>query len=359
MCIFAIETTKNRNQTHGIMVKNGSVTMKDIARELGVSVATVSRALKDSPRISAEKRDEIKRYAREHNFTPNIIAEALRKSKVQSLKVIGVIVPQFTHFYFSSILAGIEEEASARGYQLMVAQSDERYEREVEICKSFYENKVCGVIVSQAKDTAKYDHFQFLIDQNVPLVFYDRMSTGVNASRVVIDDYIGALSAVNHLINTGCRRIAYYGLSLNLEIGKNRYNGYRDALLKHGIQPDEQLIRMCDNRSDAESITPDLMSIPNPPDGFFAVNDDTAIGILYSCKRMGLRVPEDVSICGFTNCERAVACDPMLTTVEQRGVRVGEEAANILINKVEGVLPIDSIEKRVVRTRLIVRGTTR
>lgn len=341
------------------MVKNGSVTMKDIARELGVSVATVSRALKDSPRISAEKRDEIKRYAREHNFTPNIIAEALRKSKVQSLKVIGVIVPQFTHFYFSSILAGIEEEASARGYQLMVAQSDERYEREVEICKSFYENKVCGVIVSQAKDTAKYDHFQFLIDQNVPLVFYDRMSTGVNASRVVIDDYMGALSAVNHLINTGCRRIAYYGLSLNLEIGKNRYNGYRDALLKHGIQPDEQLIRMCDNRSDAESITPDLMSIPNPPDGFFAVNDDTAIGILYSCKRMGLRVPEDVSICGFTNCERAVACDPMLTTVEQRGVRVGEEAANILINKVEGVLPIDSIEKRVVRTRLIVRGTTR
>ena len=321
------------------MVKNGSVTMKDIARELGVSVATVSRALKDSPRISAEKRDEIKRYARERNFTPNIIAEALRKSKVQSLKVIGVIVPQFTHFYFSSILAGIEEEASARGYQLMVAQSDERYEREVEICKSFYENKVCGVIVSQAKDTAKYDHFQFLIDQNVPLVFYDRMSTGVNASRVVIDDYMGALSAVNHLINTGCRRIAYYGLSLNLEIGKNRYNGYRDTLLKHGIQPDEQLIRMCDNRSDAESITPDL--------------------ILYSCKRMGLRVPEDVSICGFTNCERAVACDPMLTTVEQRGVRVGEEAANILINKVEGVLPIDSIEKRVVRTRLIVRGTTR
>ena len=342
-----------------MIMKRGNVTMKDIARELGVSVATVSRALKDSPRISAEKREEIKRYAREQNFTPNLIAEALRKSKVQPLKVIGVIVPQFTHFYFSSILAGIEEEASARGYQLMVAQSNENYEREVKICKSFYENKVCGVIVSQAKSTTKFDHFQFLVDQHVPLVFYDRVSIGVNASRVGIDDYMGAFSAVNYLINTGCKRIAYYGLSMNLEIGKNRYNGYRDALLKHGIQPDEQLIRMCDNRSDAESITPDLLILQNPPDAFFAVNDETALGVLYSCKRLGYRIPEDISICGFTNGIRAVSCDPMLTTVEQRGLRVGEEAASILIDKVEGALPFNSVEKRIVRTRLIIRGTTR
>ncbi|MDR0185082.1 LacI family transcriptional regulator [Prevotella brunnea] len=341
------------------MQEGGNLTMKDIARNLGVSVATVSRALKDSPRISSEKRAAIQRYAREHNFTPNLIAETLRKSKVQPLKIIGVIVPQFTHFYFSTVLAGIEEEASARGYRVMVAQSDERYEREVNICRSFYENKVCGVIVSQAKDTVKYDHFKHLMDQGVPLVFYDRISTGVNASRVVVDDYMGAFSAVTHLVDTGCRRIAFYGVSLNLEIGKNRYNGYRDALLKNGIQPNDQLIRMCDNRADAEAITPDMFTLQNPPDAFFAVNDDTAIGILYSCKRMGLRVPDDISICGFTNGVRATACDPMLTTVEQRGIRVGEEAANILIDKVEGALPMDSVEKRVVRTRLIVRGTSR
>lgn len=341
------------------MQEGGNLTMKDIARDLGVSVATVSRALKDSPRISSEKRAAIQRYAREHNFTPNLIAETLRKSKVQPLKIIGVIVPQFTHFYFSTVLAGIEEEASARGYRIMVAQSDERYEREVNICRSFYENKVCGVIVSQAKDTVKYDHFKHLMDQGVPLVFYDRISTGVNASRVVVDDYMGAFSAVTHLVDTGCRRIAFYGVSLNLEIGKNRYNGYRDALLKNGIQPNDQLIRMCDNRADAEAITPDMFTLENPPDAFFAVNDDTAIGILYSCKRMGLRVPDDISICGFTNGVRATACDPMLTTVEQRGIRVGEEAANILIDKVEGALPMDSVEKRVVRTRLIVRGTSR
>lgn len=256
-----------------------SITMKDIARDLGVSVATVSRALKDSPRISAEKREEIKSYAREHNFFPNIIAESLRKSKVQPLKIIGVIIPQLSHFYFSSILSGIEEEASARGYQLMVAQSKEKYENEVRICKAFHENKVCGIIVSQAKNTTKYDHFQKLIHQGLPLVFFDRISTGVNASRVVVDDYMGAYAAVSHLIDTGCKNIAYYGTSLTMEIGKNRYNGYKDALLKHGLKPDEQLIRTCDNRADAESITPDVMSLSNPPDAFFAVNDDTAIEI--------------------------------------------------------------------------------
>ena len=129
--------------------------MKDIARELGVSVATVSRALKDSPRISQEKREAIKAFAEEHHFFPNVIAESLRNSRTKPVKVIGVIIPQFTHFYFSSILSGIEEEASARGYRIMVAQSTEKYGREVEICKSFYEKKVCGIIVSQAKDTVQ------------------------------------------------------------------------------------------------------------------------------------------------------------------------------------------------------------
>lgn len=336
-----------------------SLTMRDIAKEFGISIATVSRALKDSPRISAERRAAIQQYAREHNFAPNVIAESLRHSRVKPMKVIGVIIPEFTHFYFSSVLSGIEQEASARGYRIMVAQSDECYEREVKICQSFFENKVCGVIVSQAKDTQKYDHFQRLIDAGVPLVFYDRICTGVNASRVVVDDYMGAFNAVTHLIETGCHRIAFYGSSMTLEISKNRYNGYRDALLKHGVLPDDSLIRFCDNRADAEVITPEILQMENRPDGFFAVNDDTAIGILYTAKRMGLRVPDDVSICGFTNGQRAVACDPMLTTVEQRGIMVGEEAANILIGQVEETIPREKMVRRIVRTRLIIRGTTR
>ena len=333
--------------------------MKDIAAEMGVSVATVSRALKDSPRISKELRQKIQQYARDHNFTPNVLAESLRHSKVKPQKLIGVIVPELVHYYFMTILKGIEEEAEAHGYRVVVAQSGERYEHEVRLCQSFFENKVCGVIVSQAKDTQRYEHFQRLIDAGVPLAFYDRICTGVNASRVVVDDYMGAFNAVTHLINTGCRRIAYFGSQLNLEIAKNRFNGYKDALLKHGLPFNEELTRICDNRADAEMLTPSMFDGDVYPDAFFAVNDDTAIGILYSVKHMGLRVPEDISICGFTNGVRATSCDPMLTTVEQRGVRVGEEAASILIGHVEGTIPMDHAEKRIVRTRLILRGTTR
>ena len=335
------------------MEEKAPMTMKDIAREFGISVATVSRALKDSPRISEERRRAIQQFAREHNFYPNAIGEALRHSRIMPQRLIGVIVPEFTHYYFSSILTGIEEAASARGYQIIVALSEEKYEREAQICENFHRYKVCGVIVSQAKDTKNYDHYQKLIDAGIPMVFYDRICTGVNASRM------GAMNAVTHLIESGCKRIAFYGGPMQLEISKNRFNGYKDALLKHSIQIDESIVTLCDNRAAAEELTPKLMTMDNPPDGYFAVNDDTAIGILYTLKHAGIKVPEDVQICGFTNGQRAVACDPMLTTVEQRGHRVGEEAATILMDKVEGLSPLDKIDKRVVKTRLVVRGTTK
>lgn len=140
---------------------------------------------------------------------------------------------------------------------------------------------------------------------------------------------------------------------------QNRYNGYRDALLKHGLKENPDWVKICDNRAQAEALTPEILGTEDCPDAFFAINDDTAIGILYTAKRMGYKVPEEISVCGFTNGDRAKASDPMLTTVEQRGIAVGEEAANILIGQVEGSIPVDEVEKRVVRTRLVVRGTTR
>ena len=335
------------------------LTMKDIARELGVSVATVSRALSDSPSISRERRQAIQQFAREHNYFPNVIAEQLRHSRRNPSRAIGVIVPEFVHYYFSCILDGIEAEASSRGYQILVAKSNESYEQEVRICEAMLRNKVCGIIVSQAKDTERYDHFVQLDAAGVPLVFYDRICPAINANRVVVDDYMGTMNAVSHLIDTGCRRIAFYGAPMNMEIAKNRFNGYRDALYKHGLTLDEGLVRICDNRADAERITPAMMQMENRPDAFFAVNDETAIGILTQVKRMGFNVPDEVSICGFTNGFRATVCDPMLTTVEQRGSQVGKEAADILIGLVEGTLPRDHAEKRIVKTRLVIRGTTR
>lgn len=335
------------------------LTMKDIAAQLGVSVATVSRALKNSPNISKKRREMIQQYAREHDYYPNVIAEQLRHSRQKPSQIIGVILPEIVHFYFASILSGIEEKAKERGYRIMVAQSKESYEREVEICESFKKNKVCGIIVSQAKDTEQYDHFIKLVNSGVPLVFYDRICPALNASRVVVDDYQGAYKAVGHLLETGCKRVAFYGSNMNMEISKNRFNGYKDALYHHGLQPDEELIRQCDTRIDAERITPELLSMKNRPDGFFAINDETAIGIMYTAKRMGFQVPDDVAVCGFTDSERAISCEPMLTTVKQDGQEIGEQATEILIDTVEGKLPMDRAEKRMVRTKLIIRGTTK
>ncbi len=333
--------------------------MKDIAAQLGVSVATVSRALKNSPNISKKRREMIQQYAREHDYYPNVIAEQLRHSRQKPSQIIGVILPEIVHYYFASILSGIEEKAKERGYRIMVAQSKESYEREVEICESFKKNKVCGIIVSQAKDTERYDHFVKLVDSGIPLVFYDRICPALNANRVVVDDYQGAYKAVSYMIETGCKRVAFYGSNMSMEISKNRFNGYKDALYHHGQQPEEELIKQCDTREAAEQLTPTMLRMKNRPDGFFAINDETAIGIMYSAKKMGFRVPDDVAVCGFTDSERAISCDPMLTTVRQDGEEVGVQAVDVLIGLVEGDLSMDHAEKRMVRTQLVVRGTTR
>lgn len=341
------------------MDKKQRITMKDIAREFGVSVATVSRSLNDSPSISPERREAIQKFAQEHSFTPNSIAKDLRNTKIRPIKIIGVILPEIVHYYFSTVLDGIEEEASRRGYRVIVAQSHEEYEREVRICQSMYENRVCGIIVSLAKETKRYDHFVELQDKGLPLVFYDRICHGINASRVVVDDYQGVFSAVSYLIETGCRRIAYFGAPMHMEISKNRYNGYKDALLKHGLPVDDSLMYICDNCEAAEELTPKLLMVEDKPDAFFAVNDDTAIGIVHACNANNVSIPDEVSICGFSDGFRAKASSPRLTTVNQPGRDVGREAVDILLSEVEGILPAHKVNKRIVRTNLVVRGTTK
>lgn len=336
-----------------------NITMKDIARALNTSVATVSRALSNSQSISKERREAIQQYAREHNFTPNIMAKDLRNTKIKPAKIIGLILPEVIHYYFATVLDGVEEEAQRHGYRVIVGQSHESYEREKELCRAFYESRVCGIIVSLAKDTKDYQHFRELQSSGLPLIFFDRICHGINASRVVVDDYNGAFNAVSYLVKTGCRRIAFFGSPMHLEISKNRYNGYKDALQQNGLAIDEKLVRICDNREDAERVTPELLLLDNRPDAFFAINDDTAIGILRVVKRSGLRVPDDVSIFGFSDGFRSRASDPQLTSVNQRGQEVGREAVDILISEVEGTLPADKVNKRVVRTEMVIRDTTR
>ena len=330
------------------------ITIKDIARALNVSPSTVSRALTDNPDISRETRDLVHAYAREHNYKPNVLAVNLRSSRSNT---IGVIVPQLVHHFFSCVLSGIEMAAAEAGYNIIVAQSNESYEQEVKIVQSFLAARVCGVIASLAKNTEQYNHYQELLDNNIPVVFYDRICTGLKTERVVVDDYAGSFAAVEYMIQTGCKRIFFYGADPHLEITKNRRNGYLDAMKKYKIPVNDSMIKLCDNRERAIAITPDLLESDNRPDGFFAINDETAAGILYACKLVGLKVPDEVSICGFTDGAIAQSTDPKLTTVEQHGEEVGKNAFSILTDKLEG--NEEKSTNRIVRTNLVVRGTTK
>jgi LacI family transcriptional regulator len=335
-------------------MSNPQITIKDIAKALGVAPSTVSRALQDNPGISRETKDAVRNYAQEHHYKPNILALNLRTSRSNT---VGVIIPQLVHHFFSCVLSGIEATAAEAGYNILVAQSNERYECEVKIAHSFLAARVCGVIASLAKDTVCYDHYQELLDHNIPIVFYDRICTGIRTERVVVDDYAGSFGAVEYLIQTGCKRIFFYSGPPRLEISKNRRNGYLDAMRKYKIPVNDHMIKFCDTREQAIAITPDILEETDRPDGFFAINDETASGILYACKQARLKVPDEVSICGFTGGAIAQTTDPKLTTIEQHGEEIGQSAIGLLIDKIEGKQEKSS--NKIVRTNLVVRGTTK
>lgn len=336
-------------------MKQAPVTIKDIAKALNISPSTVSRALRNKPGISKNTIDAVKKYAQEHNYKPNIMALNLRKKQSNT---IGVIVPQLIHHFFSSVLSGIEEKAYEEGYNIIVAQSNERYKKEVDIVHSFLEERVCGIITSLAKETKQYDHYQEFIDHNIPIVFYDRICTEIQTERVVVDDYAGAFAAVEYMIQTGCKRIFFYSAASHLEITKNRRNGYIDAMSKYKIPVTNDMIVFCDNRQQAVLITPTILNLENRPDGFFAINDETASGILLACKEEGFNVPEDISICGFTGGAIAQSTDPPLTTVDQHGEEVGRKATELLLNRIRYGDEVKS-SNRIVRTKLLIRGTTK
>ncbi len=336
-------------------MKKPQITIKDIARALNISPSTVSRALKNHPDISQDTKDLVNKYAKDFNYKPNTLALSLRMSKNNT---IGVIIPEIVHYFFSSILSGIEQIANAEGYNVIICQSDENYEKEVRNTKALVATRVSGVLASLAKHTTNYDHFQDIIDSDIPLVFFDRICIGLNTDRVVVDDYAGAFAAVEYLIQTGCKRIAFYSSPFHLEISKNRKNGYMDALRKYNLPVDDSLIRVCDTREEAIIITPEILDRPNRPDGFFAINDHCAAGILYATKLAKLKVPKDVAIMGFSDGELAKACDPMLSTVEQHGFEIGKHAAKLLIDKINGETQ-GQFSNKIVKTNLIIRGTTK
>ncbi len=332
------------------------VTIKDIARELGVSPSTVSRALKDHPDISSATKTQVRELVEKMKYKPNAIALSLRSQKTN---VISVIVPQIVHHFFSSVISGIEEVAQAKGYNVMIFQSNEKYEREVEILQAIESNRAEGILVSVSKTTRNFAHFRDLVEKEFPIVFFDRVCDELETDKVIVDDFNGAMNAVEYLIKTGCKRIAHLAAPQNLLIGYHRKRGYISALEKNGIEVDDSLIMKCDTIEEAYEIIPKLMSLERPPDGIFAVNDMTAAGTINALKSLKYRVPEDISVIGFTDGLVSTVTDPPLTTISQHGFEIGKKAAEMLLYRINNPDSGKKVYTEVIKTELIVRGSTR
>lgn len=334
----------------------GRITLKDIAQALHLSPSTVSRAMKNHPAISDETKILVQNYAEIHKYKPNALAMQLRTSQNNT---IGVIVPKIVHYFFSTVLSGIQEEAENEGYKLLFCQSQEDYQREVKSVETLLEARVCGILASQSKETIQFDHFQEIIDNEIHLVFFDRICTGINTDKVVVDDYVGAFNAVEYMIKKGCKRIAFLGSCPSMPIANNRRMGYEDALRKHKLPVEKEMIRICDTIDLAREVVPLLLQLDPHPDAFFCINDEVAAYCLQISKSAGFRIPEDISVCGFTNSYIAEVTDPTLTSVDQHGFEMGRAATRLLINRIEGRETKPGIVSRLIKTELVIRGSTR
>jgi DNA-binding LacI/PurR family transcriptional regulator len=337
-------------------MRSNQVTIKDIARELGVSPSTVSRAMKDHPDISPATKAQVRELVEKLKYKPNAVALSLRSRKSFT---IALVVPEIVHHFFSSVISGIEEVAQEEGYNVMIFQTNERYEREVAIAQSLASNQADGMLVSISKSTLKFGHLKELMNEGLPLVFFDRAPEELEADRVIVDDFTGAFNAVEYLIRTGCRRIAHFAAPQHLQIGYQRKRGYISALEKHGIEPDESLMHKCDTLSDALDLTPKIMRMDRPPDAIFAVNDLTATGALKALKQMHFRIPEDVSVIGFTDGLVAMVTDPPLSSVSQHGFEMGKTAMKMLLRRIDALEGDYPAVTEVIPTELMIRGTTR
>ncbi|HDJ33990.1 MAG TPA: LacI family transcriptional regulator [Bacteroidetes bacterium] len=336
-------------------MREGRVTIKDIARELGVSPSTVSRALKDHPDISAETKRAVKGLAEKYHYQPDAIALSLRSRQTRT---IGVVIPEVVHHFFSSVISGIEDVAYNAGYQVMITQSNENYEREMRSIETLLNSRVDGILVSVSKYTNNFDHLKKVLEQGVPLVFFDRACEEMEVDRVVVDDYFGAFRAVEHLIKMGCRRIAHFGSTQLLTIAQQRLNGYISALNENGMEVEDELIIQCDTLPQALKMTGKVLDLPDPPDAIFAINDLTAAGAMKVIKERGLRIPEDIAIVGFTNGQIAHLTDPPLTSVEQHGYDMGREAARMLLDRLTRP-DTDYLPKiKILKTRLDIKASS-
>ena len=311
-------------------VPGSPVSMADLARELGVSMTTISRALSDHHSIGPAMKQTVLRLAKKLNYQPNHLAAALRKGKS---KLLGVIVPYIEGRFFPSVVHGIETEARKADFSVIICQSNEDATDERRNVDTLLNAQVAGILVSLARTTTDAHHFDKVRKRGIPLVFFDRALDGADINAVVLNDREGGYLSTKHLLEQGCRRVAHFAGLQHLSIYKNRRQGYLDALREAGIAPDENLIvpSSLTVAEGAESMAR-LLALPGgPPDGVFAAGDSSALGALQELKRRGLRVPQDVALAGFSNEGFTAITEPMITSVDQRCEEMGQAAVRLFL----------------------------
>ena len=337
-------------------MRSNQVTIKDIARELGISPSTVSRALKDHPDISIETKRAVNELAKNLNYQPNAIALSLKHSKTFT---IGVIIPETVHYFFSTVISGIEDVAYEAGYNIMICQSNELYDREKSNANMLYSNRVDGLLVSLAKETTDFGHLKFFLDNNIPVVCFDRANSELQCDQVVIDDYAAAYKIVDYMIQRGHKNLVHLAAPQHLAIGYNRRKGFEDALNKHGLPFSEEQVIPADKFEEASDVVENLILSGKIPDGIFAVNDLTALGAMRTLKKHQIKIPEQVALAGFGDGQNAVLTDPPLTTIDQNGYSMGKKAAEILLKRIKNPEEEHQSEKHIIDTELIIRESIR
>lgn len=336
-------------------MKNSPVTIKDIAKELNVSISTVSRALANNQLVKASTRKAVQDLAKKYNYTPNFTALSLKNSKTNT---IGIIIPQLVHEFFASVIRGIEDVAYSNKYNVIICSSHESYEREVSDSKALINGRIDGLLACMSKDTSKYDHFIEFQDRGIPIVFFDCICEAVDSHKVLIDDMEAGYSATKHLITQGCKKIAYLGGPISLQINQDRYAGYIKALSEYGLNTDDDWIIHCATGSFEDGLDSSNELAQNDNiDGLFAGTDMLALSAIKNLKALGKSVPQDVAVIGFSNWSISSLYEPSISTIDQPGYDMGKKAAELLLKDINNP-NVMKPETHILKTKLIVRDSS-
>ncbi|MDO5977338.1 LacI family DNA-binding transcriptional regulator [Flavivirga spongiicola] len=333
------------------------VTISDIAQKLNISASTVSRALKNHPALKKETIKAVQDLANKLNYQPNLLALSLRQKKTNT---IGVIIPEITSHFFSSIITGIQDVLVNSGYNIIICQSNESYKEELAIVENLLRIRVDGVLVSPSSRTKKFNHFSKLKQSGVPIVVFDRDCPNLEVDKVLVDDYDGAFQAIDYLIKSGCKKIAHLSGPKNLSTTNHRLQGYLDALKKNNLPVKEEYIVHASGFTHEEGIQPTktLLRLKNPPDAIFAINDCIAISAMYIAKKLDFKIPEDISIIGFDDEPHTRYFKPALSTVWQPVYSIGMLSARILLSHLKNPDNTPKLRKEIFKPELVIRHSS-